>query len=190
MDQQVLTLEAGDYTVILRDASPLGDPIPELDLPFAAEYGDWPHRLSARYVVECWAGAEKLRACLLKGWNGGGATGVHEHAAFVHDDRCIVGIMADLVALQIPSLDVLWHTQADEWTCFEVFHLPEHRCYISHGEVDISRVDYDGHVLWRSGGKDIFTNGFEINADHVIAVDFNYERYHIDLETGKSRIIP
>jgi hypothetical protein len=187
--REPLTLDAGEYTVIIRDACPYDDPIPELDQPFMASYGDVQPMNQARYIVEVWARGEKLRACLLYGWNGS-ITRVNSQTAIVHGDRCIIGIMADMLALHMPSLRLMWSNRVDDATCFGVYHVPEYQSYISHGELDIARVSYAGDIMWSSGGKDIFTNGFEIDGDHIIAVDFNDERYHIDLMTGKSRIIP
>jgi hypothetical protein len=39
------------------------------------------------------------------------------------------------------------------------------------------------------GGKDIFSEGFTLHDDHVEVVDFNQEKYRIDLSTGSSTIV-
>ncbi|MEP6988826.1 MAG: hypothetical protein ABI970_24710, partial [Chloroflexota bacterium] len=70
-----------------------------------------------------------------------------------------------------------------------VYHLPQLESYLTHGELDIARVSYDGEIIWSSSGKDIFSNGFTLYDTFVEAIDFNNEKYHIDLSTGQSHII-
>jgi hypothetical protein len=186
----LVTLEAGTYKVIIRDASPYADPPPDLGQLPEHEYdvgADPLYRPTARHVVECWEADKKLAAYVLRGWLG--ATGVHKRTALIHGERCVVAVSAYLAALRLPGLEMEWILQVDDATCFGVYHLPEHACYISHGEMDIARISYDGQLTWSSGGKDIFTNGFEIKGDSIEAVDFNDERYRIDIATGESTIV-
>ena len=44
-------------------------------------------------------------------------------------------------------------------------------------------------IVWSSGGKDIFTEGFRLLEDEVEAVDFNRETYLIDICSGQSRLV-
>ena len=120
---------------------------------------------------------------------GGGASGVHENSLVVVDDRCFVAVGDHIVALSLPNLDKLWAKKLDEATCFGVYYMKNIDCLIIHGELEISRVSIDGIIYWSSSGKDIFTEGIELFEDHVEAVDFNMEKYSINIESGKSEII-
>jgi hypothetical protein len=130
---------------------------------------------------------EVLHSCLLMA--SGGPTSVHPRSALLHHARCIVAVSSFLVGLQLPDLDLVWQVQVDTASCFGVYHLPQYESYLSHGELDIARVSYDGEILWSSSGKDIFTNGLAVYDAYIEVVDFNNEKYHIDLSTGHCELV-
>lgn len=41
-----------------------------------------------------------------------------------------------------------------------------------------------GTIEWRTSGKDIFTEGFELFSDHIEVIDFNKEKYRIQIDNG------
>ena len=82
-----------------------------------------------------------------------------------------------------------WYTQADHASIFGVYHVPAHQCYITHGELDVTRVSYTGQVIWARSGKDIFTNGFARYDDYVEVIDWNNEKYRIDLRTEHQELV-
>jgi hypothetical protein len=43
---------------------------------------------------------------------------------------------------------------------------------------------YSGEMVWQTSGKDIFTGSFSLHEDFIAVVDFNDERYRIDIEKG------
>ena len=65
----------------------------------------------------------------------------------------------------------------------------QHDCYVSHGELTIARVTLDGKVVWSAGRRDVFSEGFTLYDDFAQVVDFNHERYRVDLTTGDSSIM-
>ena len=136
------------------------------------------HRISVRFDDDVFA----TRVLLA----GGGATGVHEHSALVRDDTCFVAVGPFVCALELPALRLLWHTRADSATCFGIYDAPGYASIISHGELEIARLSYSGQLLWSAGGRDIFTEGFELHEHHVEAIDFNGAHYRFKLETGNS----
>ena len=73
-------------------------------------------------------------------------------------------------------------------TCFGVYHSLKHKCFISHGELEIARVSYSGEIIWQASGKDIFTNGFVLHDDYIETIDFNDQQYRIDIETGRCEL--
>lgn len=128
-----------------------------------------------------------LHACLLLA--SGGSTTVHARSGVLHDAQCIIAVSSFLICLQLPDLSLVWQAQVDTFACFGVYHLPRYESYLSHGELDIARVSYQGEILWSSSGKDIFTNGLTLYDNHVDVLDFKNEKYRINLLTGHSRIV-
>jgi hypothetical protein len=117
----------------------------------------------------------------------GGASGVHEHSAFLHGDTGIIAVGPFACALQLPSLELLWHSRVDTATCFGVCDAPNYSSFVSHGELEIARVTYKGEIVWARAGRDIFSGDFAIGAHHAEAVDFNEVRYRFDLKTGDTQ---
>lgn len=124
-----------------------------------------------------------LASCILGASRG--ASGVHEHSAVVHADSLLIAVGPFVASLQLPSLMLNWKVKTDWATCFGVYHSPENRCYISHGEIDVAAVSYDGAIMWSSSGADIFTNGFAVSQNQVTAIDWNEDKYVWDIATGK-----
>jgi hypothetical protein len=119
----------------------------------------------------------------------GGPSRVSEYSAIMYESKVWVGIGDQLVCLSLPSLDMLWNLKVDDASCFGIYISPDGSGLLIHGELDISKVSFSGEILWSSGGKDIFTGDFNIYKEYVEAVDFNNEKYHIDLESGTSKLV-
>ncbi len=90
-----------------------------------------------------------------------------------------------LYCLEIPSLEKSWQIQVDDGQAFEVFDI--HIGLIVHGELSISRVSYDGTVLWSKSGPDIFVseagkNDFEIDHNRIEARCWNGEALMWDFD--------
>ena len=112
----------------------------------------------------------------------GGETGVHNSALVLAEDRLTLCCGDKIFCLSIPALSLLWKTQADDFTCFQIFAYQD--SYIVHGEINISRINHDGTILWQYSGEDIFMNmdddiECELRADYIIANDFNNKVYKI-----------
>ena len=126
----------------------------------------------------------EISSCLLLA--GGGASGIHEHSAVIHDNQFLIAVGPYLAALGLPDLELKWFTEVDSATCFGVYHSEKHRCFITHGELEVARISYTGQIEWQCGGADIFTNGFRLFDDCVEVVDWNNDLYRVDLRTGQS----
>lgn len=118
----------------------------------------------------------------------GGDTGVHKTAVVYENARIVVCCADSIFCLSIPELSLLWQTQADDATCFEIYKYKD--SYIVHGELAISRLDKDGQILWQQSGADIFTtidgeDSFALKEDHIIARDFEGRVYKFNYD-GKS----
>ena len=115
----------------------------------------------------------------------GGASGVHPHCALVHNRRVYLAVGRWICALEIPTLELVWKTQVDWATCFGVYISEKHECLISHGELQIARLEWDGEIRWQSSGADIFTGAFSLRADEVEAEDFYGQRYRFSIQNGQ-----
>jgi hypothetical protein len=142
---------------------------------------------SSRHSVEVVDASGASSTCLLT--SSGGASGVHEHSALLHRKRLVIAVGPYMCALSLTSLDLAWSVAVDDATCFGVYYSSKHDCYVSHGELSVARVSLEGAVIWSAGGKDIFSEGFVLHDDSAEAVDFNHERYRINLATGDSVIL-
>ena len=87
--------------------------------------------------------------------------------------------------LTIPDLNLEWKTIADSATCFGIDYLDKD--YVVHGEIEITRLDKDGKIVWQKGGRDIWTtpegiDDFKVYDNYIIATDWDYNRYKIDFD--------
>ena len=115
-----------------------------------------------------------------------GCTTVHDNSA-VHLDGCLyLAVGNHVAAFDVVSRKVKWATAVDWATCFGVYYFSEKDALISHGELEISRLDMNGAVLWNASGRDIFSEGIRLTDAWVEAVDFYHERYRFDYATGEA----
>ena len=110
----------------------------------------------------------------------GGGTGIHKNSQIIEKDRILVCCSDSVFCLSIPNLDLIWKTQADQASCFEIFKFNE--SYIIHGEMEISRLDLNGKIMWQKSGADIFTtekgtDDFEITESFIRATDWENRTY-------------
>lgn len=115
----------------------------------------------------------------------GGGTGIHRSSQIIEDDRILVCCSDSIFCLSIPELDLIWKTQADQATCFEIFKYRD--SYVVHGELEISRLDYNGRIMWQQSGADIFTtpkgeNDFKITEEYIKATDWDNRSYKFDFD--------
>ncbi len=120
---------------------------------------------------------------------GGGASGVHERSVILLDKLLFVAVGDLLCCIELPSMELQWHSKVDTATCFGVYYSKKYRCIITHGECEISRVKLTGEVDWSVSGKDIFSESFSLFQDHVKVVDFNKEKYRIELASGQITLV-
>jgi hypothetical protein len=186
MDRASVFFKAGKYELELID-EPLYSPGSADNVRAysrAYNFTDVPDRPSSRHGLVLREGGIFRKSCILLA--GRGASGIHEHSAVSIGDACFVAVGDTLCSLELPSLDLLWHRQVDAATCFGVYYSTKYHCLISHGELEIARVSLSGEVVWNFGGADIFSEGFELHADSIEAVDFNRTVYRMSIETGAS----
>jgi hypothetical protein len=154
----------------------------EREYDFSGEY-----RPSSRHGLICQQPDGTKHSCILLASRG--ATGVHEHSVVVVNETCFVAVGDMLCSLSPPDLALNWATKVDHATCFGIHYSPRHDCLLSHGELEIARVGFDGKVVWSSGGADIFSGGFRVIGDYIESIDFYNRVYHFDIASGRSEMM-
>lgn len=113
----------------------------------------------------------------------GGASGLHETSQIIENNRILICCSDTVFCLDLPTLNLNWKTKTDEFTSFEIFKIDEG--YIIHGELEITRIDENGKIVWKNDGADIFVtpdgkDDFEIKSDFIKATDWENRLYKWD----------
>jgi hypothetical protein len=113
----------------------------------------------------------------------GGATGVHDNSVLIDNDKLLVCVANKVFCLSLPDLHLIWITNPDWASCFQIFKT-QHGIIV-HGEAEISSIDLFGKILWSFSGADIFVtpesgNEIELTKDYINLVDWNGKKYQID----------
>lgn len=87
--------------------------------------------------------------------------------------------------MTIPDLNLEWKTISDSATCFGIHYLGKD--YVVHGELEITRIDKDGKIVWKQRGRNIWTteeafDDFAVYGDYILATDWAYNRYKFDFD--------
>ena len=127
---------------------------------------------------------EELNKSILIGSEGGN-TEINENSKIIEENRVLICCADKIFCLSFPELNLLWKTKADEMTCFEIFKKDDY--YIVHGELEITKLNESGKILWQKGGADIFTtisgkNDFELTEKYIIATDWENRIYKFDYD--------
>ncbi len=114
----------------------------------------------------------------------GGASGLHETSQIIEDNKILICCSDTVFCLDLPTLNLNWKTKVDQATAFEIFKIDNG--YIIHGELEITRIDNCGEVIWQKSGADIFVtpsgkDDFEIKDNLIRATDWENRIYMWDL---------
>ena len=109
-----------------------------------------------------------------------GASAIGKNSIIFETDRILICCSDKIFCLSIPDLELLWQTKADEITCFEIFKYKN--SYIVHGELEISKLDNKGQIIWRKSGADIFVtptikNQLQLTENYILASDWDNKVY-------------
>ncbi|PCE63900.1 hypothetical protein B7P33_11605 [Sediminicola luteus] len=114
----------------------------------------------------------------------GGATGLHKTSQIVDSNRIVICCSDSVFCLDLPTLNLNWKTKVDMAAAYEILKIENG--FIIHGELEITRIDSDGKIVWQNGGADIFVsrNGnedFEVKDNFVKATDWDNRIYKWNL---------
>lgn len=127
---------------------------------------------------------DKLKSSCIIGSEGGG-TGITGNTTLISYGGLVVCCSNTVFKLTIPDLDFEWKTISDSATCFGIHYLGKD--YVIHGELEITRLDKDGKIVWKQSGRDIWTteeafDNFAVYDDYILATDWAYNRYKFDFD--------
>jgi len=184
-----MVLETGSYAVGLINDTQYDPTISDNKSTYKKSYSnnhDERYRYSSRHGVYIFAGSEMEN--LASVCSSGGSTTIHPTCAVIDANQIILCCGDSVFNLTIPELDLSWTTKADPATCFEIFKHDDG--YIVHGELEISRLNKDGSLIWQFSGSDIFgthtgENDFILEGDTIHAIDWNGLKFNLDARTGK-----
>lgn len=175
---------AGAYTLKFRSL-PAYDGKSVDNHAYDAVYGkDSEYRFTTVYEISVFLANDLLKRVLIRAKGGG--TAIHKTSLVIEDNVIVICCSDTVFCLSLPDLIPLWNTKADPATCFEVFKYQSD--YIVHGELEISRLNRNGEIIWQQSGADIFTtlNGtekdFRVTADCILAVDWDGRKYKFDFD--------
>jgi outer membrane protein assembly factor BamB len=176
----MLTFNVNQYTIIIKDATSQDlDNLSGFDALYLNDDG-YKHSMQAIHLHR---DGVPLKSILL-GADGGG-TGVYDNTALLDNYRVVTCCADTVFCLSVAGLDLLWKTKADIATCFAVYQYQQD--YIVHGELEISRLDREGNIIWQVGGADAFVtlegnSAIILYEDSIVAMDFEYSKYVFDYD--------
>lgn len=126
----------------------------------------------------------KLQSSCLIAADGGG-TGITATTTLINHAGIVICCGNTIFKLTLPDLNLVWQTVCDEATCFGIYYFKQD--YIVHGELEISRLDKAGKIVWQRGGMDIWTtldgtDDFAVYDNYIVATDWGYSRYKFDAD--------
>ena len=176
----MLTFNVNQHTITVEDAMSKAQDVSKVD----AKYIDTTeYELSSLQLVNLYENDKLLKSVLLGSIGGG--TGVSNNTAMLDIDRLVTCCSDTVFCLSVSGLDLLWKTKADDATCFAVYQYQQD--YIVHGELEISRLDRQGNIIWSVSGADIFVtlkgdSDIVLLEDRIIAIDFENSKYEFDYD--------
>lgn len=139
--------------------------------------------LTSQIGIEVFEDDELKSSCII-GSEGGG-TGITGNTTLISYGGLVICCSNTVFKLTLPDLNLEWKTISDSATCFGIHYLDND--YVVHGELEITRLDKDGKIVWQKGGRDIWTtaegiNDFTVYDDYIIATTWTYNRYKYDFD--------
>src|SRR5687768_14834786 len=114
----------------------------------------------------------------------------HEHSALLLNGLLYIAVAGRIFCLQPKPFELRWVLRADSGACFGVHYHQPSGALIAHGELEITRFNESGDILWQSSGRDIFTGELKLEELSVLAVDFNGDVHRFRYSDGQDEEEP
>ena len=139
-----------------------------------------------RHGIEIYREDDLINSSLII--SGGGTSGIHETSSIIDNDRLLICCAHSVFCMTLPDLNLDWRTTVDSATCFEIFKFKDN--FIIHGELEISKLDTRGNIIWRFSGNDIFTtptgrDAFRIVNEIIYATNWDNVTFELNANTGQ-----
>jgi len=149
----------------------------------AGNYNDYLN--SSKHGIHIFDGEGLLNSACICAF--GGKTGIHPNCLILEAHQILACCADSVFCLTIPDLNLSWVTKADTATCFEIFKHEDD--FIVHGELEITRLNKNGKIIWEFSGSDIFTtptgrNDFKLEGSRIEAINWEGIKFVIDAPTG------
>lgn len=137
--------------------------------------------LTTQIGIEVFEDDDLKSSCII-GSEGGG-TGITGNTTLISYGGLVICCSNTVFKLTIPELNLEWKTISDSATCYGIHYLDKD--YVVHGELEITRLNKDGKIVWQKGGRDIWTTAegiddFAVHDEFILATDWDYNRYKFD----------
>ncbi|HCS20929.1 MAG TPA: hypothetical protein DIW47_10295 [Bacteroidetes bacterium] len=141
------------------------------------------NRMTSQIGIEVFEDDKLVSSCLI-GSEGGG-TGISGNTTLISYGGLVICCSNTVFKLTLPYLNLEWKTIADSATCFGIHNLDED--YVVHGELEITRLDKSGKIVWKQSGRDIWTTAVVhddsvVYDDYILATDWQYYTYKFDYD--------
>lgn len=112
-------------------------------------------------------------------------TMLNKNSFIIENDKIWICVCNKIYCLEIPSLELIWQKDFDAFSNFHLHKLEDD--FIIHGELEIFRINKEGEILWRFGGRDIWVSidgkvECSIKDNKIILFDFESNEYVLDFE--------
>jgi len=139
--------------------------------------------LTSHIGIEVFEDDELKSSCLICS-EGGGAV-ITGNSTLISYGGLVICCSNTVFKLSIPDLNLEWKTISDSATCFGIHYLDKD--YVVHGELEITKLDKDGRIVWQRSGRDIWTTAesiddFAVYDNFIVATDWTYNRYKFDFD--------
>jgi len=114
----------------------------------------------------------------------GGTSNIGNNSAIIDNENLLICCGNKVFCLQLPSLLLNWVTETDESACFAIYKA--NNAIFTHGEIEITRLDENGNIVWQKSLMDIIVNinnaenCFILHENHIELQDFSSNKYTID----------
>ena len=111
------------------------------------------------------------------------ASSIAEDVVIIDDNKLLLAICDILFCVNLDTFKLEWKTKVDYSACFKIYKFD--KFYITHGELEIKRINKAGNVEWEFSGEDIFvlpsgeSNIFFEN-NYIKLIDWNETEYILD----------
>lgn len=178
-----MTFEFGRYNLKITDKTIYQSNSSELFLDYENNYlTESEYLLATIFELKIFEKETEISSAIIGAE--GGASSLSENSQIIENDRILICCSDCVFCLGLPTLSLNWKIKPDEITSFRIFKIDGG--YIIHGELQITRINNDGEIIWKQGGADIFVkpdgiDELEINKDYIKAVDWENRVYKWDL---------